>query len=462
MITPNGIHYTWKQIFDRLGIKAEADHFFLSGRKISFHYGQPESIAENENHYQLIIQPGKPDGMDLICDDPNYSITRLKTDEFLPSASTAYPVQELPVLFWGKAAPKNKLAEIISQRTLIIHADLIQSIFFMLSRYEEVHLEIEDQHGRFPFSASTACRFGLIELPLVDLYVLILKIWLEEWTGAQLEPAGKFEIALSHDVDFLSPYRPAANWLRSFAKDALRMNAAHILEDVRGLSAGYVSDPYFLGVKRLAETSAKHGIISTFNLMAARRARRDEGYSLESKEFREVIKVIRDHGHQVGLHASYLSFDQPTLVVEEKTRLESAIGAPVSVVRQHYLRVKTPQSWAALAEAGFSRDTSYGFSEHEGFRCGTCHPYPVFDLENDRELPLTEEPLIVMDTTLKTYRKLDVEDGISSIRRMAQMCKAVNGKFTLLWHNTSFFRDWEKWGDLYEPVIASLVELEKD
>ena len=240
------------------------------------------------------------------------------------------------------------------------------------------------------------------------------------------------------------------------------MNFSQIVEDVMGLGADYAKDPYFLGVKRLAETSAKHGYISTFNLMAARRSRWDEGYSLESKEFREVLKVIRDHGHQVGLHASHQSYDQPALLCEEKTTLESAIGAPISVVRQHYLRVKTPQSWAAWNEAGFSRDTSYGFSEHEGFRCGTCHPYAVYDLEHDRELPLIEEPLIVMDTTLKSYRKLSVEDGLSSIQQMTQICKAVNGKFTLLWHNTSFFRDWQKWGDSYETVIASLAELEKE
>ncbi|HOX22406.1 MAG TPA: hypothetical protein PLL10_03000, partial [Elusimicrobiales bacterium] len=48
----------------------------------------------------------------------------------------------------------------------------------------------------------------------------------------------------------------------------------------------------------------------------------NEGYSLESREFREVIKVIRDHGHQVGLHASHQSYDQPALVREEKARLE--------------------------------------------------------------------------------------------------------------------------------------------
>lgn len=77
MITPNGIRYTWKQIFNRLGIKAETDHFFLGGHKIIFHYGQPEVIDDNDNDYHLVIQPGEPEGLDSICDDPDYTVTRL-------------------------------------------------------------------------------------------------------------------------------------------------------------------------------------------------------------------------------------------------------------------------------------------------------------------------------------------------------------------------------------------------
>lgn len=280
-------------------------------------------------------------------------------------------------------------------------------------------------------------------------------------TEEKLPQKKKFEITLSHDVDFLSPYQPLTNWLKTFAKDAIRFQCAHLLADMRNIRSNYAEDPYFAGIETLSEISARHNLTSTFNLMAADPSGLDEGYSLNSRQFNQAMQIIRGHGHQIGLHASYRSFDHPELIREEKLRLEDAVRAEITTIRQHYLRVQTPQSWEAWAAAGFTKDTSYGFSEHEGFRCGTCQAFPVFDLRADRELELIEEPLIVMDATLKAYRKLPVDDGIEKINQLAKICKFVNGNFTLLWHNTSFFRDWQEWGEKYPQIVADLVEISK-
>jgi hypothetical protein len=346
-------------------------------------------------------------------------------------------------------------------KVLVIQPDLIQSIFFLLSRYEEYHLIDTDKHGRFPYSASSANRFGFVELPLVDLYILVLKIWLEELTGVNLPLKKKFEITLSHDIDFLSPYQPMTNWLRTFAKDAIRLKWMHLPSDIRNLFSDFSENPYFSGVKKLADISTRHNLTSTFNLMAANPSGLDEGYSLHSTQFMQTLQTIRDRGHKIGLHASYRSFDHPDLILEEKKRLEDAVKTEITTVRQHYLRIRTPKSWKTWAAAGFTKDTSYGFPEHEGFRCGTCHAYPVFDLSADRELEMIEEPLIVMDATLKAYKKISVDYGIEKINQLAKICKFVDGNFTLLWHNTSFFRDWQIWGEKYPQIVTGLVELSK-
>lgn len=461
MITPNGIQYTWNQIFDRLGILADKNHTIIGKNKIQFHYAKPDEILLDPQHFHLIISPGDPDNLDRICDDPGFPVRRLGKSAYLPPSKHEFPLDELPILFWGADTPRKVFGEIIEARTLIIYPDLIQSIFFLLSRYEEFHLKDADKHGRFPFKVSSAHRFDLIELPLVDLYILILKSWLEELIGDKLSPKGNFKISLSHDVDFLSPYQPFTNWLKTFAKDTLRGKWQFLPSDIRNLHSEYAQDPYLKGIRNLADASARHNLTSTFYLMAANPSVLDEGYSLSSSQFAQTLQIIRDHGHQVGLHASYRSFDHPGLILEEKNRLEKATGMEIRAVRQHYLRIQTPDSWKTWEGAGFTNDSSYGFSEHEGFRCGTCHAYPVFDISADRELALVEEPLIVMDATLKTYRRFPVEVGIEKITGLAKLCKFVKGNFTLLWHNTSFFRDWQDWGEKYPTLIADLVEISK-
>jgi len=461
MITPNGIQYTWAQIFNRLEVPVKENQIVIGDKKIQFHYRMPGDVQLDPLCLHLVIPPGNHLNLDLMCHDPDFRISKLNKTELLPSVKADFPIVELPILFWGEKSEKNRFAEIIDGRILLLQPDLIQSIFFLLSRYEEYHLKTTDKHGRFPYHASSANRHGFIELPLVDLYILALKIWLEKLIDAEFPIKKKFEVALSHDVDFLSPYQPVSNWIRTSAKDAIRLNLTRLLEDMQNIRSDYSEDPYFGGIRTLVEVSANHNLISTFNLMAADPSRMDEGYPLTSNQFKQTRRIIQENGHQIGLHASYRSFDHPEMIREEKLRLEEATDSEVTIVRQHYLRIHTPRSWEVWNTAGFVKDTSYGFSEQEGFRCGTCHAYPVFDLRADRELELIEEPLIVMDTTLKSYRKIPIDEGILKINQLVKMCKAVNGNFTLLWHNTSFFRDWEEWGEKYPKIIAGLVEISK-
>ena len=47
-------------------------------------------------------------------------------------------------------------------------------------------------------------------------------------------------------------------------------------------------------------------------------------------------------------------------------------------VRQHYLRwsIKTP---VIQNKFGFNNDSSVGYADYVGFRCGTSHEYSMFD-----------------------------------------------------------------------------------
>lgn len=145
------------------------------------------------------------------------------------------------------------------------------------------------------------------------------------------------------------------------------------------------------------------------------------------------------------------------LLANEKERLEKAVRSPVKAIRQHYLRARVPETWQAWEKTGFTHDASLGFADSTGFRCGTCHPYKVFDSLNDRILEVTEEPLIVMDTTLLGKQKPDFQAAETEILKLAAQCRSVGGVLSLLWHNNSLVHNRYHWGEFYYHLVPKLL-----
>jgi hypothetical protein len=99
-------------------------------------------------------------------------------------------------------------------------------------------------------------------------------------------------------------------------------------------------------------------------------------------------------------------------------------------------------------------DSTLGYADAIGFRCGTSKPYPVFDIENRRELPLIEQPLLLMDVTLKEYLEINPEEAMSVAERLIKQVTRYQGELTFLWHNSSFEGNgWES----YESVFLRLL-----
>ena len=123
-----------------------------------------------------------------------------------PSAEPQLPLAEwegVPLLF---GEPRYEW--INEGKTLLLHADLIASSYYLISRYEEMtHRGQRDHLGRFPGSMSLPARAGFIHRPIVDEYSLALRSFLERngvlaSAGLNLEPSGNTftRIKLTHDI----------------------------------------------------------------------------------------------------------------------------------------------------------------------------------------------------------------------------------------------------------------------
>jgi hypothetical protein len=355
--------------------------------------------------------------------------------------------RSIPVLF-GRTCPNGEYLQ-RSADGVDIGIDIFGSAFFMLTRLEEVVDPERDEHGRFPASASLAARAGFLHRPIIDEYAALLARGL-----AAIEPRyeprrRRGRLVLSHDVDLPRMHAPCATWrsVAGRAWDELRAGAPRRavgrLASFAARATGW-RDPYDTFDFLLAE-GRRVGATATFNIMTGcSDPRFDPDYDPGAPFLRRLLHSVRDRGQRVGFHPSYAtSTDLETTRREYETfrdllEEEGVDPGPVGG-RQHFLRFENPVTWRNWSAIGAEEDSTLGYPDAVGFRCGTCRAYPVFDLIARESLPLRERPLVAMDTTLLHYMKLTPTAARDRVADLARTCRRVGGDLTLLIHNSSLY-----------------------
>jgi hypothetical protein len=218
-----------------------------------------------------------------------------------------------------------------------------------------------------------------------------------------------------------------------------------------------VEDPYNT-FDFIMDQSEGQGLKSAFYFMSGRSdPRYDSTYSLQSNWVSALLARVHERGHEIGLHPSYGTFRDPARVHAEFNALLGACERlHISQItwggRQHFLRWENPTTWRAWAQAGLDYDSSLGFSDAAGFRCGVCFEYPVFDLRERRALALRERPLIVMEMAVIDGGPSRDSEALATIALLRERCRRFGGEFTLLWHNSRLASPRER--RLYAAAIA--------
>lgn len=342
--------------------------------------------------------------------------------------------------------------------------DVFGSAFFLITRYEEATRRAADAHARFPDAATVAVQTGTYSVPLADLYVdLLSAALLAIWPGYRRRSTG-YRVALTHDVDLpLACRQSSGSILHSAAADVLKRRdlqlatrRASIL--VRGCE-NHDRDPWNL-FDFLMDVSEENGLASSFNFLANPGGPTRTAYSLDEPWIRRLLTRVHARGHEIGLHGGYNTYRDASMVRAELERLRRATAASAIVQdawggRQHFLRWSNPSTWRAWDEAGLDYDSTVGFAGLVGFRTGTCHEYPVYDLERRRAMRLRERPLIAMDTSWLLYRKSSPVEAARTIVDAARTCRRYGGEFVGLFHNSELAsRAQQRW---YRELIPAIV-----
>lgn len=344
--------------------------------------------------------------------------------------------------------------------------DLPALVYWTLCRVEEIDAALRDRYDRFSAAASHAWRHGYLDRPFVDEWFDVLgQVMQRTWPALTLRPR-TFSLRVSHDVDIPSRYarRPLRALARAVVQDVARGHIADVLRAPLiyfGSGASlHPADPANT-FDWLMDRSEEIGMRSAFYFICGRTNRRmDAGYNPEDRAIRTLLRAIHARGHEIGLHPSFATYRAPGALATEADRLrricrEEGIEQQAWGGRMHYLRWEMPTTLRAWEAAGMAYDSTLGYADVAGFRCGTCLEYSAFDPVALEPCNLRIRPLVAMECTVMDAVYMGLGDGeaaLAEFLRLKGICRRVGGSFTLLWHNSQL--DTPALRDLYARVLS--------
>lgn len=335
--------------------------------------------------------------------------------------------------------------------------DIFAASFYLLSRYEEYLPYVQDAYERFPATDSLAYKNKFLDKPLVDIWVLKFLGLLKEKFPNYAYQSKKFEFIATFDIDNVFAYRHKG-FIRNFGgffRDLFRFQFSNLIERILVLLR-FKKDPYDT-YDVILKTSKKYGIKTIFFFLIGDYTTYDTNVSSSNSKYKSLIKSIADYV-DVGLHPSYFTMKNAEKLKKEKLRLEQIINRPILKSRQHYLRIKLPETYQYLIDLDVAEDYSMGYAKHYGFRASTCTPFYFYDLDFEIQTPLKIFPFAVMDTTLNDYLNYVPAVAKSKIKQLIKEVKAVSGTFILLFHNETLSEDkrWKGWRKMYKEIVSEI------
>ncbi len=335
-------------------------------------------------------------------------------------------------------------------------ADLFASVFFLLSRSEEYASFTPDRHGRFGAAQSVLYKLGLLQTPLIDHWVSLLRKELNARLGWHLE-APEFSFQPTYDIDIAYAYlhKGRRRTLGGIARDLKGEKWSEVARRLRVL-AGRAQDPFDAFDWLRGQHQSGSNPPFYFMLAAEQPGPFDKNISPAHPAMAALATDFALQG-KVGIHPSYTTSEHPEKIAAEKQWLESILEKPVTHSRQHYIRLRFPETYRKLIAAGITDDWSMGFPDAVGFRAGTSHSFFWYDTECEEQTGLRVHPFAFMDTTARDYLGWNAGEAGDFLAKLILELKPLGGRLTTIFHNFSLGSagDWPGWREVYTGFMDS-------
>lgn len=332
--------------------------------------------------------------------------------------------------------------------------DIFAAGFYLISRYEEYLPHVQDVHERFPAEESIAVKNGFIEKPVVDIWAYKLLELLKGKFPNYKYSNREFKLISTIDVDiaFAYKHKGTVRTFGGFVNDFLRLRFVNIWDRLLTLF-NIKKDPYDT-FNELLNIKKEYNVKTLFFFLIGDYTTFDKNISSANSNFISLIKSVADYA-KIGLHPSYFTVKNYEKLKKEKLRLEGIINTPITLSRQHFLRMTIPETYHNLIDLDLQEDYTMGYAKVAGFRASTCSPFYFYDLDFEIQTPLKIFPFAFMDVTLKDFMKLSNEESLNKILKLREEVQNVNGTFIPLFHNETLSENdvWKGWSTIYKSTV---------
>jgi hypothetical protein len=355
------------------------------------------------------------------------------TRDNIPEYYSKLTSKDLPIIF-GR-----ELLEIQGNE---IHCgfDIFASSFFLLTRWEEFVLPRREDGLRCDESQLYVVKHRLTHRPLVNEYLELLTDFFKHF-GFEIKPQRKFTIFQTHDVDWvhLSTFHEL---MRNTWKMVIyqKLYKKSWLIFWRFLYYRLTLTNPFDSFSDFMDFSETIQLKNAFYFKACVAGERGFTYDYNNTRVKKTVANILQRGHHVGFHPSENTYKNESQFKIEYERL-AEIAPVIEGGRQHHLLYHT-DSFKTWDKHELVYDSGYGFQFRNGFRCGTCYEFPVFDVFARKELTLKEIPFVIMDTVF-VRKKSSSEEMERESRELIDTVKKYNGILCTVWH-TNMFKTLER------------------
>ena len=319
-----------------------------------------------------------------------------------------------------------------------IEFDIFETIFFHISRYEERNVQPDqlDQHGSMTSIEHYLVKNKMHTFPIADLLVY----YFFEKLGLKPNQVVT-NYTLTHDIDSIHKYPSFYKFLRGYGNIALYQD--HKIKNFVRHSLNYVeymigtkTDPYDTFDWLLIKNNDKVNQKIIYWLTGGNTIY--EGFfNIHNPKVYNTIHVAKGRGYKIGLHPSYDTISNASMMRQERFQLCHVSSEDILDSRQHFLRFDIQNTGKILDELGIKTDSSLGYRDRIGFRCGTGFPYHLYDFDRECAFKFVEIPLIVMDIAAMREIKWDSAAWCLNISAFIEK-NNMHTHITFNFHNSFF------------------------
>lgn len=400
---------------------------------------------EGQNNGAFSITVTKNSAIDLDAGDICWKNTTC------PILQTPIDTSPLGDICFAKFCSENDLYPCISGRKseIVIGFDIFRLTGTLLSGLQDTQSGKERENG------STS----KILVPLVDFYEdLLFQTILKGCQERSIPfirkshwPKGrKFAVCLTHDVDEV---KKTYQWVTHPLRCIVKKDFSGIKNQLKALSIKVRGHEPYWTFDDIIQNERMHSVHSTYFFLKESGNKSlfkpntwhlyGRNHSFRNSHVIKLMTDLAESGHEIGVHGSTCSYNDPLLLKNEKDEIENLLKQNVIGIRQHRLNMDIPQTWEYQSQTGFLYDTSLGYKaiDGAGFRWGTC--FPFHPVGSSDIMSLLEIPLSLMDVSLPKGN-----EGWNICDLVINEVEERGGVLTLLWHPPAF-------NDLEYPDLGS-------